>query len=554
MSFFLALSKMLAGIGFFLLGMNFMEESIRKLAGRSFKLFLRNQTNNKFKAITAGAIVTGVLQSSSVVNLMVLAFVGAGVITMQNALAVIFGANIGTTLDSWVVASLGFSFNIEIISLPLAGISGMAMALLSKDSRLHQWSRFIFGFAALFIGLDFMKASFVSMVEHFDFSIIQNYPAIIFVIVGFMLTTIIQSSSATVAITLSALHVNAISLFSATALVLGSEVGTTIKLLIASINGAPAKKRVALGNFIFNSFLIIVVFVALRPINLLLSEVIGFSNQLLALVFFQSFINILGVIIFFPFLKSFELFLLKRFTEDQSGSMYIKVVPAGEGDLAVEALDKEIKRFLLYTLHYHLHALNIHQLKNPKSVDNDFFEKSFIAKYDYLKLLHGEIHSYFISMNKELLTEAERQQTDQIISSVRNSMFSAKSMKDAHSDIEQLKNSSSAIKYQLYESTQREVNELNDLFVACLSNENKETLFENVVALYNRIQNGYTAELQKLYQHGINHQLTEVDISTVLNFNREFSSSYKAMVWAIKDYLLKKDEADYFAELPGFIR
>ena len=90
--------------------------------------------------------------------------------------------------------------------------------------------------------------------------------------------------------------------------------------------------------------------------------------------------------------------------------------------------------------------------------------------------------------------------------------------------------------------------------IARLSNETKETLFEGVVASYNRIQNGYVSELQKLYQHGINHQLTEVDISTVLNFNREFSSSYKAMVWAIKDYLLKKDEADYFAELPGFIR
>ena len=90
--------------------------------------------------------------------------------------------------------------------------------------------------------------------------------------------------------------------------------------------------------------------------------------------------------------------------------------------------------------------------------------------------------------------------------------------------------------------------------IARLSNETKETLFEGVVALYNRIQKGYVSELQKLYQHGINHQLTEVDTSTLINFNQEFSSSNKAITWVIKGYLLKKDEADYFAELPGCIR
>ena len=108
MLYFLAISKMLAGIGIFLLGVNFLEEALRKLAGRTFKLFLRNQTSNKFKAIVGGAIVTGVLQSSSVVSLMVLAFVGSGVMTMQNALAVILGSNIGTTLTSWLVASLQY--------------------------------------------------------------------------------------------------------------------------------------------------------------------------------------------------------------------------------------------------------------------------------------------------------------------------------------------------------------------------------------------------------------------------------------------------------------
>jgi phosphate:Na+ symporter len=554
MLFFLAISKLLAGIGFFLLGMNFVEDALRKLAGRSFKIFLRKQTNNKFKAIAGGAIVTGVLQSSSIVNLMVLAFVGAGVITMQNALAVILGANIGTTLDSWVVASVGFAFNIEFFSLPLVGIAGIAMALLTKSGKAYHWSKFLFGFGALFIGLDFMKVSFSDMVHHFDFSSIQHYPAIMFVIIGFVITSIIQSSSAAVAITLSALHVNAISLYLATAIVLGSEVGTTIKLLLASLQGVPAKKRVALGNMIYNSMLITIVFLALQPINYLLTEIIQFKDQLLALVFFQSFINILGVIIFFPFLNLFEKFLLDRFTDDQSGARYIKLVPAGEGDLALEALDKEAKRFIWHTLDFHLHAFD-NKIGHPNiTVEKYVHEKPFAAKYDALKLLHGEIHSYFISVNKELLDVKELERAEQIISAVRNCMFSAKSVKDSLGDIDQLRNSSSTTKFEVYQHTQREVEELNNLFVDCLARTSHETLFEDIVALYNRIQQGYTAGLNELYLQKANHELTEVDISTLINFNRELFTSYKALVWALKDYLLEAEQAKYFAELPGFIR
>ncbi len=554
MLFFLALSKMLAGIGLFLLGMNYLEDALRRLAGRSFKIFLRKQADNKLKAIAGGAIVTGVLQSSSVVNLMVLAFVGAGVITMQNALAIILGANIGTTLDSWVVASLGFSFNIELFSLPLAGLAGIAMALLTKSTRAYQWSKFLFGFAALFIGLDFMKISFGEMIQHFDFSVLKNYPVIVFVVLGFILTSIIQSSSATVAITLSALHVQAIDLYSATGLVLGSEVGTTIKLLLASMKGVPAKKRVALGNFMYNTALSVVVFFTLAPINRLITETFALQNPLLSLVFFQTFINVLGVLAFFPFLKIFEKFLQQRFKDDQSGSQYIRLVAAGEGDLALDAMDKEIKRFIGCTIDFHLHAFDVEANQSYLPEPADFHQKSFLEKYDYLKLLHGEIHGYYIAMNKEALEKTELERAEQLISAVRNGMFSAKSVKDSFSDIDQLKNSSNSFKYEAYQRTQLQVKEFCDELINCLTRKASTSLFEDMVALYKRVQLGYQAELDKLYRQENNHQVTEVDISTLINFNREFFASYKALVWAVKDYVLESKGADYFEDLPGFIR
>jgi phosphate:Na+ symporter len=126
--------RILAGVAIFLLGMNFLEDGLHALAGRPFKLFLKKNTSNKLKALGGGAVVTAVLQSSSIVNLMVLALAGTGIIQLQNALAIILGANLGTTFTSWVIATAGFSFNIESIALPLTGISGIVLLLMRSEN------------------------------------------------------------------------------------------------------------------------------------------------------------------------------------------------------------------------------------------------------------------------------------------------------------------------------------------------------------------------------------------------------------------------------------
>ncbi|MBL7851188.1 MAG: hypothetical protein JNN04_09820, partial [Cyclobacteriaceae bacterium] len=187
-------------------------------------------------------------------------------------------------------------------------------------------------------------------------------------------------------------------------------------------------------------------------------------------------------------------------------------------------------------------------------LDERYRNLSILEKYDYLKLVYGEIHTYFIGMDKETLSPAERERAEQIISAVRNSMFSAKSTKDSYADIEQLRNSSSNIKYQYYLDTRRRVEAFDQSLTTALSAPAPSNSFEAMVTVYNQVHQGYTEELKRLYQLEAHHQLTEVDISTLINFNREFFACYKAMVWAVKDYLLEKDQASYFAELPGFIR
>lgn len=548
-------SQMAAGLGLFLTGMVFLEEALRKLAGRAFKIFLRNQTSNKFKAVAGGAIVTGVLQSSSVVNLMVLAFVGAGVLTMQNALAVILGANIGTTLTSWIVATLGFKFSIEGLAYPIVGVFGVAMVIFRNGGTLYQWSKFLFGFGLLFVGLSLMKGGFENVAREFDLRVLEDYPLVVFVLVGFILTTLIQSSSATVAITLTALHSDALGLLGAMAMVLGSEVGTTIKLILAALDGIAAKKRVAMGNFIYNTVMIVVIFIALRPIEYFISLQLGIEDELVALVSFQSGVNVVGVFLFFPFLNWFGSYLNRLFKQNNESSLFIKAIPPQEGgDLALDALAKETRRLLFLVIDYTMHSFGNRLSKIEDEVGEEYIEKTLDQKYDHLKLLHGEIRYYIIKLNKEALDNEEKELLDRLTSSVRNSMFAAKSIKDSEHDIEQFRNSSNNAKYQYYQQRRNEVKEFFDRLSVLLLKPTLPNGFEEMVSLYNKVHKGYMDQLNDLYKAGSDVGLTEIEISTLINFNRELHSSYKAIVWAMKDYLLDQEQAQYFAELPGFIR
>ena len=212
--------KLCAGIGLFLLSMYLIEEALKNLSGRNFKLFLQRITKNRAGAVAGGAIVTGVLQSSSMVSLMVLAFVGAGVFTMKNAMAIILGANLGTTLDSWLVAGLGFKVNIEIAAYPAVFVGGLLLIIFNKRKSIQNISYFMIGFGLLFIALSFMKTAMEGQVTHFNLASYSSMPPLVFLGIGFMITLLVQSSSVTMALTLSALHVGAISFLPAAALVL----------------------------------------------------------------------------------------------------------------------------------------------------------------------------------------------------------------------------------------------------------------------------------------------------------------------------------------------
>jgi phosphate:Na+ symporter len=189
--------ELLAGLGIFLFGMLLLEEAIKNLSDRTFKKIIHRYTNGRIRSVLAGTFATAILQSSSAVSLMVLAFAGAGIMSMGNAIGVILGSNIGTTLTSWIVATVGFKLNIELLSLPFIGIGGLGLIFLGKSKRGIHFSRLLVGFGFLFMGLDYMKRSFDFLSNDFDVASLPDYGAWFYVLIGFALTALssVQFSS-----------------------------------------------------------------------------------------------------------------------------------------------------------------------------------------------------------------------------------------------------------------------------------------------------------------------------------------------------------------------
>jgi len=550
--------KLAAGVGLFLYAMYLLEESLKNLSGRNFKLFLQRTTKNRVGAVAGGAVITGVLQSSSMVSLMVLAFVGAGVFTMKNAMAIILGANLGTTLDSWLVATLGFKVDIEVAAYPVVFIGGMLLSLFSNRKKIKYISYFLFGFGLLFIGLAFMKTAMEEQVKTFDFSQYAEMSLVVFLFIGFIITSLVQSSSVTMALTLSALHAGAIGFAPAAAIVIGSETGTTIKILVGSIGGIAAKKRVALGNFFFNVFLTVFAFVLLKPILLLITDIFKIKDPLIGLVTFSTLINLVSISIFLPFLNPFARLLEKFFKDtDASAAAFIGHADIKEPETALDLFRRETEYFIHNSILFNLALFDIdikplyeHPDFRPINEKRKFFSKSQEEKYEFLKHLQGELQAFYLSLRTKVQDE-QYAQLNQLISSVRSCMHSVKSMKDVAGNITNLSRSSKDIKFNFFTNHKKETEDLYQQLNALMEQKIK-TDFQKLQSIFAVIQDNYSSSLNNFYKEAQDAPIEDLDITTALNFNRELFTSNKAMLMAVKDFLLEEKEADDFNEIPVY--
>jgi phosphate:Na+ symporter len=545
--------KLLTGVVLFLMGTGFMEDALRHALSRKFKLFLKQQTSNRFKSVTGGAVLTVFMQSSSVVNMLVLSLVGAGVVQLYQALAVMMGANIGTTFTGWLLVSLGFYFDIKDFALPLLAISGILMITFNRNHPIYYVARFFVGFAFLFLGLVYIKEGVEVLIQNTALVKYAAYPLFFFGFLGLGLTALVQSSSVVMALALSVLYHKGIDITSAAAIMLGAEIGTTLKLGFASIGGLAAKKRVAYGNIIFNSFSSILAFFFITPLIHFINLIPGFHDPLIQLVCFQTMVNVMGVTLFLPVLKPFSFFLENRFQQGSSTD-YLKKIPASNISLAIDALEKEYYHLLAHTLHF---LRSVFHIKGSASVlaiypAHDKFKNG--VSYDDVKSLYGEIHGFYIRIRQEEMTRAEALRLESIISGMRNLMYAAKSMKDIMKDLDQLSRSSNDVKYHYYLELQQQAIHFYESSVSVMNQRETKVMFDLLVELYAYIQSLYYSGIKRLYEGSGALHVNATELATLVNVHREMMTGFKSIIFSIKEYFLKGEEAAYFDELPGFIR
>ena len=274
---------LLGAVGLFLYGMKVMSEGLQKAAGDRLRNILSAMTRNRFTGTITGFFITALIQSSSASTVMVVSFVNAGLMTLAQSMAVIMGANVGTTFTAWVIALFGFKVDISAFALPLIGLA--VPLLFSSKSRTKSIGEFTIGFAFLFMGLDMISKYVPDLQTNPEmFAFLQRYASmgfgsvLIFCAVGLLVTMMIQSSAATFAITLIMCSKGWIDFPLACALVLGSNIGTTITPLLASMSGNVAAKRTAMGHLLFNllgTIWVLAIFYPFVDLNSWITEEIG---------------------------------------------------------------------------------------------------------------------------------------------------------------------------------------------------------------------------------------------------------------------------------------
>jgi len=292
----------LAGLGIFLFGMYHLEKGINGFAGKSFKKIIRRFTGTAWKGVVTGTLVTAVLQSSSLVNLLTAAFLGGGLMTLQNAIAVVFGANIGTTFTSWVVAYLGFKLDISAFSYPFLAIGALTYLFMDNRPLLKSTGSFLMGFGLIFLGIDFMKDAVEQVTNSMNLLHYKHLGLWIFMLLGIVITGLIQSSSAMNVIVLSALFGNIIDISQACYLSVGANIGTTFSLVLAALKGTADKKRLAATHVLFNVISGLIMIIILQFVISFITNQLNINEPVLVLSAFNSIMNIEGVILFLLFI------------------------------------------------------------------------------------------------------------------------------------------------------------------------------------------------------------------------------------------------------------
>ena len=342
-------ATLLGGIGLFLLGMTMLTDGLKVAAGRALERILAAWTRTRLHGLATGVLLTALVQSSTAMTVAAIGFVNAGLLSFTSALWVVFGSNVGSSVTGWLVAAIGFNFKIDAFALPFIGV-GMALKLTGAGTRRGALGTSLAGFGVLFLGIDLLKDGFEGLGPQALPQLgTDGLSVVLAVLVGLLLTIVLQASSATLTLVLTAVAGGMLPVEAGAAMVIGANVGTTLTGILAAIGATSNARRLAAAHVLFNVVTAVVAMALLSPllqaIHALGVWLTGRGDVVTQLVLFHTTFNVLGVLLMWPLSGPLVRFLLARFRsaeEDAARARYLDHNVAAVPELALQALRREL--------------------------------------------------------------------------------------------------------------------------------------------------------------------------------------------------------------------
>jgi phosphate:Na+ symporter len=446
------IKQIAAGVAIFLFGMLSLEEGFKTFSGGILEKILQKSTKGLFKSMSFGVLTTTLMQSSSLVSVITISFLSAGLITLASGIGIIFGANLGTTTGAWLVAGFGLKVKISAYAMPLL-VFGIIL-VLQKQKELKGLGYILTGIGFLFLGISFMKEGFETFREHIDltaYAVSGFKGLLLYTLIGIAATVIMQSSHATLVIIITALASQQITYENALALAIGSNIGTTITAILGSISANINGKRLAAAHLIFNAVTGIIAIAMISQLILLVDWFahhlgIAENNFTLKLAIFHTLFNVIGIIVMLPFINHLVTLLTRLLPEKKHAvaePLFLNKASIELPEIAVEAVRKETLHLYDYFFGIVCHGLSfrVHDIKSdipvkeiiksrkkpiPVNIQEEYTNK--------IKRLYAEIVD-FISRANEKMSQQQNNEVFELRSAGRDMLESIKNVKHLHKNL-----------------------------------------------------------------------------------------------------------------------
>lgn len=544
-------------LGMFLFGTMAFEEAISFLVTKNLKNLLRTATKNLISSISTGFFATSILQSSAVVSLIAVSFVGAGIIWLENAIGIILGTNIGAPLMDIVLGNLGLKFSLSSIALPMIGIAGFAFLIFSRYGKIKNISRAFVWLGLIFLGLWFMKDSMMVLSASVDFGQYVSLSSIAYFGIGFLVTVLMQSSSATTILVLTAASSGIVDYRMGIPLIMGAFLGTTLTVVLWSLGPNVLKKQVAFSHVFFNLFSVVLWLLFLPWIVVLLDNV--FADVVFGLSMFAIWFKIIWVLLMAPFVWYFTRFLQRLFPDKETLLwLSLEQVDPAVPEAAIIAIKKDTVKLLKKTFVYVLHIWSVDEkillkshldvdgiLAHQKAVDEAILEQEYLT----IKMIEASLVSFASHTKRHTTKSSDIDTIDELYSAISLAVATAKYMKDIVHNIRFLEETPSPWLYKQYELFRSMVVRLYKIISEVIDEKTTDEVLPKMLEVVADIKLADKVFLENLSKEMGKEKMKKFNISDILHINRYVYLSSLSLVDAIKQMFMKSTEKKVFDQL-----